>query len=483
MKPSNYQQPNLPHGKSIFQLFRYAIVAILIFSFILITSVRSYAEDPSAVKITPWGSNNMVVREGTYHNPIPWKRDQNGDPSGELRRFKDTLEIPGDNRSGANLSFISETTVTKEHGRLIARTVPSKDNTEYRFPCGLSRGRVTIGWGKAGDVRDRACNEGIGVGPRVGKQSYRPNLNYRDGLQASKKILLAQSFSDVIVVPPDSGSRLLQAVANENGAEIITLQGDILVKSGKHLQGRLIPEGNQYSYPQDTITPIDKNSIINSPAVQDFLNPNNWLSPDIPQRVADGIAGQLGEMRTALSQLPQQPLAPNSGTLASNPGTPVSQPPTTSSLTTPPTQTEQTPTQSPPKSGRCGEQQVSGGQAGDVRKIQLSRGSGKIYIAYDMCPVPDTIIVDYEGKKLLQKTVSGRGVDQVEIQGTSTELTVEVIGNPNTNTTRWGYILSCPDDDKAPESPSSVCSDSKEPSLLDPLKDLIRNRLPIPLPF
>ncbi|TAF62943.1 MAG: hypothetical protein EAZ59_21975 [Oscillatoriales cyanobacterium] len=100
-----------------------------------------------------------------------------------------------------------------------------------------------------------------------------------------------------------------------------------------------------------------------------------------------------------------------------------------------------------------------------------------------MCPVPDTIIVDYEGKKLLQKTVSGKGLDQVEIQGTSTELTVEVIGNPNTNTTRWGYILSCPDDDKAPEPPSSVCSDSKEPSILDPLKDLIRNRLPIPLPF
>ncbi len=314
MKPSNYQQPNLPHGKSIFSLFRYAIVAILIFSFILITSDRSYAEDPSAAIIRPFG-DKIVVREGTNRNVTPWKRDRNGDSIGELRRFKDTLEIPGDNKSKANLSFISENTVLVEYARLIISTVPSSDNTEYRFPCGLSRGSVTIGWRKAEDgrdSRDRACNEGISVGPGVGKLSYRPNLNYRDGLQASKKILLAQSFSDVIIVPPDSGSRFLQAVANENGAEIITLQGDILVKSGKHLQGRLIPEGNKYSYPQDTITPIDKNSIINSPAVQDFFNPNNWRSPDIPQRVADGIAGQLGEMRTALG-LGSPAVASNSG--------------------------------------------------------------------------------------------------------------------------------------------------------------------------
>jgi hypothetical protein len=312
MKMSNYQQPNLPNGKSIFSLFRYVIVAILIFSFILITSVRSYAEDPSAAIIRPFGGNNIVVREGTNRNVTPWNRDKNGNLLGKLRGFKDTLEIPGDNKSKANLSFISENTVVVDHGRLMISTVPSSDNTEYRFPCGLARGRITIGWRQAGKSADRACSEGISVGPGVGKLSYRPNLNYRDGLQASKKILLAQSFSDVIVVPPDSSSRFLQAVANENGAEIITLQGDILVKSGKHLQGRLIPEGNQYSYPQDTITPIDKNSIINSPAVQDFLNPNNWLSPDIPQRVADGIAGQLGEMRTALGN-GSPAIASNSG--------------------------------------------------------------------------------------------------------------------------------------------------------------------------
>ncbi|MEK0195641.1 hypothetical protein, partial [Microcoleus anatoxicus] len=92
MKLSNYQQPNLPHGKSIFRIFRYAIVAILIFSFILLTSVRSYAEDPSAAIIRPFGSNNIVVREGTTRNVTPWDRDKNGNLLGKLRGFKDTLE-------------------------------------------------------------------------------------------------------------------------------------------------------------------------------------------------------------------------------------------------------------------------------------------------------------------------------------------------------------------------------------------------------
>lgn len=311
MKLSNHQQRNLPHGKSIFQLFRYAMVAILIFSFILITSVRSYAEDPSAAIIRPFGGNSIVVREGTNRNATPWERDKKGNLLGKLRRSTDTLEIPGDKKSGANLNFISENTVVVDHGGLIARTVPSNYNTEYRFPCGLARGSVTIGWRKAGVSGDRACNEGLRVGPGVGKQSYGPNLNYRDGLQASKNILLAQSFSDVIVVPPDSGSRLVQVMADENSIETITLQGDILVKSEKHPQGRLIPEGNQYSYPKDTITPINCQEIANSSEIEKLLNNNNWSYPDISQRVADGIANQIAEHRSALCQASQSQIVWN----------------------------------------------------------------------------------------------------------------------------------------------------------------------------
>lgn len=312
MKPSNSQQRNLPKGKSIFPFFSYATVAVLTFSFILLASIRSYAEDPSAAIILPFGGNvagnSMVVREGTERNVKPWARDKKGHLFSELRRFRDTLEIAGNTNSGANLSFITENTVVIDHAGLIARTVPSKLNTEYRFPCGLARGYVTIGWRKAGESADRACNNGLRVGPGVGKQSYLQHQNYGGRLQASKNLLFAQSSNDVTVVPPDSGSRLVQVVADENAIETITLEGDILVKSDKHPEGRPIPEGNQYSYPKDTITPINCQEIGNSNPVQELLNPNNWSFSDIPQRVTDGIANQITDHRAALCRASGSPV-------------------------------------------------------------------------------------------------------------------------------------------------------------------------------
>ncbi|WP_199247559.1 hypothetical protein [[Phormidium] sp. ETS-05] len=106
----------------------------------------------------------------------------------------------------------------------------------------------------------------------------------------------------MIVAPPSSDSSIIQTYESANGIEVETILGNILVKSAKYPQGRLIPEGQRYSYPQDSTMPIDRNAIANSREMQDFLNPNNWSSPDLPPRVAEGIGEQLGEMRTALGQ-------------------------------------------------------------------------------------------------------------------------------------------------------------------------------------
>ena len=434
-----------------------ALASLLTLIVIVITGVSSYAVTPQAAYIVEFEGNGLTLGTGDIRNRQPVSRKDKLDDVNKI------LYVPGGNKPWAHLGFGVDD--PKDFAELIVKAGPHPNVSEWSFPCN-AKGGFTIAWKKGSK---RGCEEGVKV-QSSSKKGWLPNNN----LQVSRT-LLAQAEDEVTVVPTP-GESTIQTVDSAAGISIDVLIGDVRVKSAKNPEGRPVKAGERYDYPQDTITPIDINPILNSPEMQDFLNPNNWLSPDISQRVADGIAGQLGEMQRAVSQLPKQPVA-------SNPETPVSQPLTPSSPKTPTTQSQTTLTQSPPGKGRCGEQQVSGGQAGDVRKIQLSRASGKIYIAYDMCPVPDTIIVEYESKKLLQKTVSGRGLDQVEIQGISTELTVEVIGNPNTNTTRWGYILSCPDDDKAPEPPSSVCSDSKEPSILDPLKDLIRNRLPIPLPF
>lgn len=57
--------------------------------------------------------------------------------------------------------------------------------------------------------------------------------------------------------------------------------------------------------------------------MQEFLNPNNWSSPDIPQRIADAIAKEVEGDRTALGQ--------GSPSVASNSRIPANDSSTTSS--------------------------------------------------------------------------------------------------------------------------------------------------------
>lgn len=450
------------------------LASLLTLIAIVMTGVSSYAITPDGAYIGKIEGTGLVIGVGKSRDRTPASEKQQLRPN-------TILYVPG-NRSWANLGFFEDS--PKDSTGLLVQAGPSEMISEWSFPCS-AKGRLTINWKKG---QKRGCEEGVKL-QSSSKRSVLPNNN----IQASRR-LLAQAEDEVTVVPTP-GESVIQTADNAAGIKIDVLVGEVQVKSAKNPGGRLVKAGERYNYPQDTITPIDLNPILNSPEMQDFLNPNNWLSPDIPQRVADGIVGQLGEMRTALSQLPQQAVASTPRTLASNSGTPASQsltnqpppsqPPTNSSQETPATPVQQTPPQSPPKSGRCGEQQVSGGQQGDIRKIQLGSSSGKVYIAYDMCVVPDRIIVNYEGKNLLDRTQSSSGKNQMTIGGTSTEITVQVIGNPNESGTVWGYTLSCPDDDNEP-APPPVCGGSnyKEPSVLDRIQDVIRDRIPIPrLPF
>lgn len=444
-----------------------AVAALLTCLLILAIGVTSYADVPSAALIVRFRGNGLNVRSGTNRNVIPVRSGQRN----VLENSNDVLYVPGDNRSKA--SFALAVTQVWEYGGLLINTTPSNMPSQYTFPCRFG-GRLTIGWRPQGGNRDRACNQGATVGPVRGQNALLPLQGNPNLAQAAKEILKAQANEEVLVVPSDDET-VIKTADTGNGITVDVVEGDVNIKSAKNPQGRPVKAGERYSYPQDTITPINRNDLINSPEIQDFLNPDNWLSPEVPPRMANGIAEQLGQHRVALGS-PTQPVV-------STPRIPATEPSTAFNTTTPTSQTERTPTPSARGNGRCGQQQVSGGQAGDVRKIQLSRASGKVYIAYNMCSVPDTLVVYYEGNKLLEKNLSGSGLDELEIGGTSTELTVEVIGNPNESTTRWGYILSCPDDSKVPQAPA-ICLNSNEPSVIERIQDGIRDRIPIPrLPF
>ncbi|WP_199247562.1 hypothetical protein [[Phormidium] sp. ETS-05] len=200
------------------------------------------------------------------------------------------------------------------HAGLLVKAGPHNIASQWSFPCTASGG-FKIAWQRGSD---RGCEEGARI-TRSGARSQGQTDPNGESILGAKGILKAQGGGEeVIVAPPSSDSSIIQTYESANGIEVETILGNILVKSAKYPQGRLIPEGQRYSYPQDSTMPIDRNAIANSREMQDFLNPNNWSSPDLPPRVADGIGQQLGEMRTALGQ--GSPVAGNLIAIASGSG-------------------------------------------------------------------------------------------------------------------------------------------------------------------
>lgn len=250
---------------------------------IVMTGVSSYAATPDAAYIHKIEGTGLVIGVGNNPNRTRAKEHQ------QLNVPNQVLYVPGGNKSFAYLGFIFDW--VQEHADLLVSAGPSPNPSEWSFPCS-ARGRFTIAWKKGSD---RGCEAGVKV-QSSSKKSGLPNNN----VQASRR-LLAQGEDEVTVVPTP-GESVIQTADNAAGIKIDVLVGEVQVKSAKNPGGRLVKAGERYNYPQDTITPFDPNPILNSPEMQEFLNPNNWLSPDIPERVANGIVGQLGEMRTALGK-------------------------------------------------------------------------------------------------------------------------------------------------------------------------------------
>ena len=270
-----------------------ALASLLTLIIIVITGAIGYAVTPEAAIIAEIKGTGLVIGDGTNHDR---KRASEGQ---QLEEPNQILYVPGGNKSLAYLGFIAAAPL--DSLGLLVSAGPSSTPSEWSFPC-KGTGGFKIAWTEGSD---RGCEEGIKV-QSSSKRGWLPNNN----LQVSRR-LLAQAEDEVTVVPTQ-GQSIIQTADSAAGISIDVLVGDVQVKSAKNPEGRPVKAGERYNYPQDTVTPFDPTPIVNSPEMQEFLNPNNWSSPDIPQRVADGFSEQLGEMRTALGQ-GSPAIASNSG--------------------------------------------------------------------------------------------------------------------------------------------------------------------------
>ena len=268
-----------------------AFAAILTPVCILTTGFQVSAEEPSAAHILYIEGSGLVLRDGVGLQAAK---------VGDQIRGNHSLSVPGQRRGWAYLGFVFESSVVSDNAGLLVQAGPDDLPSEWSFPC-TAKGGLRIAW-KRGN--NRGCEEGIRLQPSESQTTLSLNpINYL--LQAFNNNLNTQTSDELIVLPTSSEPVVFQVYESATGIEVETVEGDLLISSAKYSQGKLIPEGQRYSYDQDTIVPIDRDAIARSPEMQDFLNPNNWLSKELPQEVATGIAEQLGEYRAVLGMPPQ----------------------------------------------------------------------------------------------------------------------------------------------------------------------------------
>jgi len=206
----------------------------------------------------------------------------------QLRAFRDVLTVEGDKHSWAALVHVLGQQPL-QYGGFIMRTLIGSSPSQYWFSCRAS-GNFLMAWRQRG--KDRACGDGLKLISRKSQAKSSFNFGSSETAQANKSLVLAQA-SDEIIIIPGSQQIILQTFDSGTGITIKVLEGDIRVISTRVPEGKLIKKGEQYIYPQNSITSIDTDSIAQKPEVKDFLKSESWSSPKVPQVIAEAISEHL----------------------------------------------------------------------------------------------------------------------------------------------------------------------------------------------
>jgi hypothetical protein len=149
--------------------------------FVLSVCIQSYAI-PSSAEVAYLNRNGVKIRPGGYTI-----RAHNAQEGEKLRQYNDYLEVPGGGGHWVHLKF--------QAIQYMVQVGPAQDYSAYTFPCRVS-GNLTLGFTKRNDNNPQDCHTvKIGSG-NLRRLSYFPFHQQLSSLQASRKILIAQGFSD-----------------------------------------------------------------------------------------------------------------------------------------------------------------------------------------------------------------------------------------------------------------------------------------------
>ncbi len=272
----------------------FSIAAVISCLCILAAGALSYEQRvPSALQIVNFEGKGITLS----HEDL---RQRDINRTMKMERYDDVLFVPGNNKSLAKLAALDYS--PEDYDGLIVQAGKDLKDSEYIFPC-KGAGVLTLAWREAGTLNERSCREGVAVNPSKDLLALWQKPDFIGIFQAEKQFLKAEASPYQIVIVPDRVLTLVKTANSDTGIFVYVVLGNVNIKSAQHPAGRQVRAGERYAYPEDKITPIDHYQLLNSPEIQDFLNPNNWLSSDLAPRVSAGIYDQLKQQRAAVDIL------------------------------------------------------------------------------------------------------------------------------------------------------------------------------------
>jgi hypothetical protein len=160
-------------------------------------------------------------------------------------------------------------------------------SAEYLFPCSLSPGTFTIGWGLMETGGRDGCSQIKIARSRQSAQTLLPSsiaskqIPVQPTPPAENSVPAEGSTpeADSVTVAPVTREATLVQIQNfgYDGAEIRALVGNVTIVSPNTPRGLTLPEGSGYSTATGQESKLDCGQIFNSPAIKSFLDPQNWV--------------------------------------------------------------------------------------------------------------------------------------------------------------------------------------------------------------
>ncbi|BBD60628.1 hypothetical protein NIES2109_34270 [Nostoc sp. HK-01] len=447
----------------------YAIATLIIPLYTVATTTDSYANVPEKGEIYQiLGNNELSIRRGSNYGPAV--------VGTFLQKVYDTLFLPGNGKSFAQLRFQDVT--GKDMGLQLQASTKNKQLTLYYLPCTAKQGdSLLIEWANQGTGK-RACEYGIRIQRGVRNQTKSIDKNLSD-FEPAKQLFIAQSsgtklqYCSVLAANGRGWSGVsanepceepMQQCQTSGGKECAAITRDELSVKNENLTAIIKCADNQSftdkgsgSTIKDVIAKLWEQSqtqkakfcalhVLNSDIEEVVIAPeskdkNLFQTRNTPNGIqVDVIAG----IASVLSAKNPQGVTLKPGQRYNYNGE--NQEDKTEKFDNQIESIELQVYQATSKGLKlCDQEQVSGGQQGDSREIQLTANEGQINISYEMYQVPDRLKVTYEGQTLIDTDfVSGSNKISAKFKGNSGRVKVEVIGNKDISSTEWKYTLYCP---------------------------------------